>query len=145
MTLATTGAVFATAAGVHFARVIISSSSRRSNASSTVRFGWLSGPEPAVKLSGRFRVVRSRRGESEARGGSTSGFSQGDNDDDDLGFLVKLGGGSFVGAGAIKYGSVVFPEITRPNLSLALLMISLPVLLSLLLLFVYRSPPPGEK
>lgn len=49
-------------------------------------------------------------------------------------YLVKLGAGSVVGAAAIKYGSVVFPEVTRPNVTEALAMISFPVVAAVLLL-----------
>ncbi|WOK91617.1 hypothetical protein Cni_G00308 [Canna indica] len=53
---------------------------------------------------------------------------------DDLSYLGKLTAGSIGGASAIKYGSVLFPGITRPNIVQALLMISLPVLVAVLLL-----------
>ncbi|CAA0838899.1 Unknown protein [Striga hermonthica] len=53
---------------------------------------------------------------------------------DDLKYLVMLGGGSFAGAAAIKYGSIIFPEITRPNLGLALFMVLAPVVIAVLLL-----------
>lgn len=54
---------------------------------------------------------------------------------EDLKYLVKLGAGSVAGAAAIKYGSIIFPEITRPNLAQALFMISAPVVVAVLLLF----------
>ncbi|MCE5166693.1 hypothetical protein HAX54_024301 [Datura stramonium] len=54
---------------------------------------------------------------------------------EDLNFLVKLGVGSVAGGAAIKYGSVIFPEITRPNISLALFMISAPMIVAVVLLF----------
>ncbi|MFS7980533.1 hypothetical protein Hanom_Chr10g00940571 [Helianthus anomalus] len=57
-----------------------------------------------------------------------------DEVDDDVSFLLKLGTGSFAGAAAIKYGSILVPEITRPNITQALIMISTPVILALLLL-----------
>ncbi|GFP99480.1 hypothetical protein PHJA_002092100 [Phtheirospermum japonicum] len=53
---------------------------------------------------------------------------------EDLNYLVKLGAGSVAGAVAIKYGSTIFPEMTRPNLGLALLMISAPVVVAVLIL-----------
>lgn len=53
---------------------------------------------------------------------------------EDLGYVLKLGGGSMVGAAIIKYGSVLFPEITRPNIVQALIMISAPVVIAVLLL-----------
>ncbi|KAL3528884.1 hypothetical protein ACH5RR_008206 [Cinchona calisaya] len=55
---------------------------------------------------------------------------------EDLNYLVKLGAGSVVGAAAIKYGSVVFPEITRPNITEALAIISFPVIAAVLLLII---------
>lgn len=54
--------------------------------------------------------------------------------EEDLSYLWKLGVGSFVGAAVIKYGSILFPEITRPNISLALVMISTPVVAAVWLL-----------
>lgn len=55
---------------------------------------------------------------------------------EDSNFLVKLGAGSVAGGAAIKYGSVIFPEITRPNISLALFMISAPMIVAVVLLFL---------
>lgn len=49
-------------------------------------------------------------------------------------YVAKLGMGSFAGAGVIKYGSGVFPEITTPNLVLALVIISTPVIVAVFLL-----------
>ncbi|XP_059458799.1 uncharacterized protein LOC132188382 isoform X2 [Corylus avellana] len=57
---------------------------------------------------------------------------------EDLDYLWKLIAGSVVGGGVIKYGSIVFPEITRPNLVQALIMISTPVVVAVFLL-VKRS------
>jgi hypothetical protein len=53
---------------------------------------------------------------------------------EDLDYLWKLIAGSVVGGGVIKYGSVVFPGITRPNLVVALIMISAPVVVAVFLL-----------
>ncbi|AES68173.2 hypothetical protein MtrunA17_Chr2g0333231 [Medicago truncatula] len=53
---------------------------------------------------------------------------------EDIVYLAKLVVGSFGGAGVIKYGSAIFPEITTPNLVLALVIISTPVLVAVLLL-----------
>ncbi|OMP01404.1 hypothetical protein COLO4_11916 [Corchorus olitorius] len=53
---------------------------------------------------------------------------------EDLNYLWKLGAGSIIGAAIIKYGSIIFPEITRPNIILALIMISAPVVIAVLLL-----------
>ncbi|KZV19576.1 hypothetical protein F511_13462 [Dorcoceras hygrometricum] len=62
-------------------------------------------------LNRRISLVRasSRGGEEETRGSPF--ISQ-----EDLKYVAKLGGGSLVGAAAVKYGSIVFPEITRPNI-----------------------------
>ncbi|KAL0010707.1 hypothetical protein SO802_005815 [Lithocarpus litseifolius] len=54
---------------------------------------------------------------------------------EDWEFFWKLVASSVVGAAIIKYGSVVFPEITRPNIVQALIMISTPVIVALFLLF----------
>ncbi|XP_021636299.2 uncharacterized protein LOC110632392 [Hevea brasiliensis] len=53
---------------------------------------------------------------------------------EDLNYLWKLGAGSLAGAALIKYGSILFPEITRPNILLALIMVSTPVILAILVL-----------
>lgn len=53
---------------------------------------------------------------------------------EDLNYLWKSGVGSVVGAAVIKYGSIVFPEITRPNLLQALIMVSTPVIVATFLL-----------
>ncbi|XP_060205166.1 uncharacterized protein LOC132633007 [Lycium barbarum] len=55
---------------------------------------------------------------------------------EDLNFLVKLGVGSVAGGAVIKYGSVILPEITTPNFSLALFMISAPMVVAVVLLFL---------
>ncbi|RVW35894.1 hypothetical protein CK203_037061 [Vitis vinifera] len=54
--------------------------------------------------------------------------------EEDLKYLVKLGGGSVVGAAVIKYGSIILPEITRPNIIQALIMVSAPVVVAVWLL-----------
>lgn len=41
---------------------------------------------------------------------------------------------SVLGAAVVKYGSVVFPEITRPNIVQALIMITTPVIVAVFLL-----------
>lgn len=53
---------------------------------------------------------------------------------EDLNYLWKLGAGSIAGAAVIKYGSILFPEITRPNIVEALAMVSTPVIVAVLLL-----------
>ncbi|GMH03624.1 hypothetical protein Nepgr_005463 [Nepenthes gracilis] len=49
-------------------------------------------------------------------------------------YLWKLANGSVAGAAVIKYGSILFPGITRPDIVQALLMISVPVVVAILLL-----------
>ncbi|KAK4762315.1 hypothetical protein SAY86_008083 [Trapa natans] len=53
---------------------------------------------------------------------------------EDLSYLLTLGVCSLAGAALIKYGSVIFPEVTRPNIWLALIIISTPVVISVFLL-----------
>ncbi|KAK9141749.1 hypothetical protein Syun_011149 [Stephania yunnanensis] len=52
----------------------------------------------------------------------------------DLGFLWKLGGGSVGGAAVIKYGSVLFPQMTRPNIVEAMVLVLTPVIVAVFLL-----------
>lgn len=54
--------------------------------------------------------------------------------EEDLVYVGKLVAGSFAGGAAIKYGSALFPEITTPNLVVALLLILTPVLVAVFLL-----------
>ena len=58
---------------------------------------------------------------------------------DDSSYLGTLGLGSVGGAAVIKYGSILLPDITRPNIVLALLMVSLPVVAAVLILFKASS------
>lgn len=51
-----------------------------------------------------------------------------------MSYLLKLGAGSVAGAAVIKYGSALFPVITQPNISLALAMISTPMIVAVFLL-----------
>ncbi|GFZ04071.1 hypothetical protein Acr_16g0006950 [Actinidia rufa] len=53
---------------------------------------------------------------------------------EDLNYLWKLGAGSAVGAAAIKYASVIFPEIARPNILEAMAMVFAPVVTVFLLI-----------
>ncbi|XP_021639704.2 uncharacterized protein LOC110634864 [Hevea brasiliensis] len=50
---------------------------------------------------------------------------------EDLNYLWKLGAGSVAAAALIKYGSILFPVIARPNILLALIMVSTPVILAI--------------
>ncbi|KAL5731207.1 hypothetical protein ACHQM5_003959 [Ranunculus cassubicifolius] len=58
---------------------------------------------------------------------------------EDVSYMLKLGGGSVAGAIAIKYGSILFPELARPNLAQALIMICTPMLVSVFLLIRLSS------
>ncbi|CAN6233042.1 unnamed protein product [Urochloa humidicola] len=58
---------------------------------------------------------------------------------DDSSYLWTLGIGSVGGAAVIKYGSILLPDITRPNIVLALLMVSLPVVAAVLILLKASS------
>ncbi|KAJ1393477.1 hypothetical protein SESBI_34953 [Sesbania bispinosa] len=62
--------------------------------------------------------------------------------EEDLVYVAKLVVGSFVGAGAIKYGSALFPEITTPNLVLALVIILTPVIVAVFLLIKESGSKP---
>ncbi|RAL43242.1 hypothetical protein DM860_015132 [Cuscuta australis] len=53
---------------------------------------------------------------------------------EDLEYLVKLGAGSVVAAAAIKYGSIVFPAATSPNLAESTAIITAPVIVAIALL-----------
>ncbi|XP_042497273.1 uncharacterized protein LOC122076056 [Macadamia integrifolia] len=99
-------------------------------------------PTRIVICSGR-RSLRTRKSSSSP----PSSNPQPEEDDDttknntkaftspeDLNYLWKLGAGSVGGAAVIKYGSILFPEITRPNILQALIIISLPVIVAVLLL-----------
>ncbi|CAH9088508.1 unnamed protein product [Cuscuta europaea] len=53
---------------------------------------------------------------------------------EDLEYLVKLGVWSAAGAAAIKYGSIMIPQMTKPNLAEAISIITAPVFVALVLL-----------
>ncbi|KAK4590308.1 hypothetical protein RGQ29_020739 [Quercus rubra] len=63
---------------------------------------------------------------------------------EDWEFFWKLVASSVVGAAIIKYGSVVFPEITRPNIVQALIMISTPVIVAVFLLIKQSRAKSGS-
>jgi len=52
----------------------------------------------------------------------------------DLNYVLKLTIGSILGAAVIKYGSILLPDITQPNIVRALLMIATPVVIAVSLL-----------
>lgn len=58
---------------------------------------------------------------------------------DDLNYLWKLVVGSVGCAAVIKYGSVIFPDITKPNILQALAMITVPVFVSVIVLIKESS------
>lgn len=65
---------------------------------------------------------------------------------EDVKYLCKFGIFSVVGAAAIKYGSLLFPNVTVPDLSLALVLVWSPVLASVFLLAVAGArQDPGSK
>ncbi|MED6171506.1 hypothetical protein PIB30_041260 [Stylosanthes scabra] len=59
---------------------------------------------------------------------------------EDLWYVGKLVAGSVAGGAVIKYGSALFPEITTPNIVLALIIITAPVLLAVFLLIKESLP-----
>ncbi|KAJ4886595.1 hypothetical protein Rs2_26343 [Raphanus sativus] len=83
-------------------------------------------PSPNSGTKRSFRVMVSDN-QSEQAG-------NGEGVQEDLSYLLKLGAGSVLGAAIIKYGSVLLPEITTPNLTQALFIIFAPVVISVLLL-----------
>ncbi|KAG5523295.1 hypothetical protein RHGRI_035193 [Rhododendron griersonianum] len=79
-------------------------------------------------------VVRASDPEREEVNSSTEESGRAFTSQEDLNYLWKLGAGSIAGAAAIKYGSALFPDITRPNLLEAMIIISSPVIVAVLLL-----------
>ncbi|KAL5575564.1 hypothetical protein UlMin_017263 [Ulmus minor] len=80
----------------------------------------------AAKTS--FPIQAQRQGQEDSTTTNNNGSQ------DDLDYLWKLAAGSIAGAAVIKYGSVVFPEITRPNITQALFMILAPCVVAVILL-----------
>lgn len=64
---------------------------------------------------------------------------------EDVGYIIKLSVGSFAGAIAIKYGSVLLPGITRPDLLEALLMIGVPTMISVIMLMAVSIKQGGSR
>ncbi|CAJ2661390.1 uncharacterized protein LOC123899792 [Trifolium pratense] len=106
------------------------------------RFSWKVNVNPPNKalVYTLFPTTTIRKWSSVVRAqNSTTSSSQ----KEDSVYVSKLVVGSFAGAAAIKYGSAIFPEITTPNLVLALVIISTPVLVAVLLLINQsRRPEP---
>ncbi|BFG24701.1 hypothetical protein CerSpe_109750 [Prunus speciosa] len=90
-----------------------------------------------VKGSLPIRALDPRRGgggEEEEESSGIANTTSASNSQDDLEYLGKVVAGSIVAAAVIKYGSIVFPEMTRPNIVQALIMILTPVIVAILLL-----------
>ncbi|PSS17834.1 CDKN2A-interacting protein [Actinidia chinensis var. chinensis] len=79
-------------------------------------------------------LVRASEPQRDEVNSSTNDGDRSFTSQEDLNYLWKLGAGSIVGAAAIKYGSVLFPEITRPNILEAMTMVFAPVVVAVLLL-----------
>ncbi|PRQ50595.1 hypothetical protein RchiOBHm_Chr2g0134971 [Rosa chinensis] len=88
------------------------------------------GSFPIRALDPRRRQEEEEAEENSSIVNNATGF----NYRNDLEYLGMLLAGSIVGGAVIKYGSIVFPEITRPNIILALIMIFTPVIIATLLL-----------
>ncbi|XP_047080232.1 uncharacterized protein LOC124690969 [Lolium rigidum] len=110
----------------------------------------ISSPPPPLPRS--FRLSCRQDSRAARRGVGLARFSRDANDakaepgskertpqDDDAGYLWTLGLGSVGGAAAVKYGSVLLPDITRPNIVQALLMVSLPMVAAVLILLNLSS------
>ncbi|KAL0387858.1 UNVERIFIED_CONTAM: hypothetical protein Sradi_2667600 [Sesamum radiatum] len=99
---------------------------------------------PRTTSCQRISLVRASSEPQKGGGGGDDAAAANDEgvfvSEEDWKYLAKLGVGSVAGAAAIKYGSIVFPEITRPNLAQALLMIFAPVVVAVWLL-VKKSRP----
>eukprot|EP00252_Welwitschia_mirabilis_P016308 TRINITY_DN35986_c0_g1_i1.p1 TRINITY_DN35986_c0_g1~~TRINITY_DN35986_c0_g1_i1.p1 ORF type:complete len:117 (-),score=12.58 TRINITY_DN35986_c0_g1_i1:274-624(-) len=53
---------------------------------------------------------------------------------EDVSYVAKLTAGSIVSGALIKYGSLLLPDITKPNFTEALFIIGIPVMVSVFLL-----------
>ncbi|KAF3450902.1 hypothetical protein FNV43_RR06991 [Rhamnella rubrinervis] len=82
----------------------------------------------------RLNPIRALSGGKEPEDPKTSKNGHALVSKEDAAYLWKLGVGSVVGAAVIKYGSVVFPEITRPSIIQALIIIVTPLVVAVLLL-----------
>ncbi|XP_041020038.1 uncharacterized protein LOC121261634 [Juglans microcarpa x Juglans regia] len=92
-------------------------------------------PRRSAQWSFPIRALDPQRGEEEEQEDSSKNNKTGAiTSQEDLEYLWKLVAGSVVGAAVLKYGSAVFPEITRPNIAQALIMISAPVIVAVFLL-----------
>jgi len=94
-----------------------------------------SGPAATRSGAARGRARLSSRDPADAETDAGAGRVL----EDDSSYLWTLGLGSVGGAAVIKYGSILLPDITRPNIVLALLMVSLPVVAAVLILLKASS------
>ncbi|KAJ6808159.1 uncharacterized protein M6B38_168180 [Iris pallida] len=133
------------AAAASFTKIPLFSSSLTSSPLPQFRKHNLSVPTPTKPFSLTHKlVIRTRRSfccSSRADDDDQQAESSGadvSNDPfpspDDTNYLLKLVAGSVGGGAVIKYGSILFPDITRPNMLQALLMVSLPVVVAVLIL-----------
>ncbi|CAN6245715.1 unnamed protein product [Urochloa humidicola] len=93
----------------------------------------VAAPGPVTSRATHGRARLSSRDPAEAETGAGRILK------DDSSYLWTLGLGSVGGAAVIKYGSILLPDITRPNIVLALLMVSLPVVAAVLILLKASS------
>ncbi|BAF10347.1 uncharacterized protein [Oryza sativa Japonica Group] len=100
-----------------------------------------SNPPPRRSFQQQWRERRRRGVAARFSGKSADVDAEADSGriEDDSSYLWKLGLGSVGGAAAIKYGSILLPDITRPNIVVALLMVSIPVAVAVLLLLKVSS------
>ncbi|XP_057460093.1 uncharacterized protein LOC130750516 [Actinidia eriantha] len=84
----------------------------------------------SFKSSGLVRASEPQRDEVNS---STNDPNRAFTSQEDRNYLSKLGAGSVVGAATIKHASVIFPEITRPNILEAMAMVFAPVVVAVLL------------
>ncbi|XP_022153461.1 uncharacterized protein LOC111020963 [Momordica charantia] len=99
----------------------------------TVRY-----PNCTLNTWPKVSAIRALDPETRGEGGNSSGSDDTGAGDfinqEDVQFLLKLVAGSIAGGAGIKYGSIIFPDIAKPNLVQALIMISTPVVLAIWLL-----------
>ncbi|KAM1493381.1 hypothetical protein FF1_025168 [Malus domestica] len=90
----------------------------------------------STRVKGYFpiRALDPQRGGEEEVNSNVGNNGSGLISEDDLEYLGKVVAGSLVAAAVIKYGSIVLPEITRPNIVQALIMIFMPIVVAVLLL-----------
>ncbi|KAL8555269.1 hypothetical protein ACS0TY_003178 [Phlomoides rotata] len=110
---------------------LISSCMRmRPNNSFVRRTGYRINMHPVTTSSGRASLPRASSDPQRERTEDKKAFVS----QEELKYLIQVGGVATAGAAAIKYGSIIFPEITRPNLGQALIMIFAPVLVAIFFL-----------